>query len=124
MEASVFYGLKFPARSISAVLGDAEHHRFIVGTHHISEQNEIHVIEFDEESNDVVCLGVFTHAPEIHTISTHPTNPDLFATVYRSRKSPTQKQATVWKCHQQTHKMKLKMPKHSTTLQQHHWATC
>jgi len=51
--ASCMYGLKYAGTSICANLTETERHQFIVGTVSVRECNEIHLLEFDEDDDDV-----------------------------------------------------------------------
>ena len=55
------YGVKHQARCIRAQLADAEHHRFLVGTVALREENEVHLIELNEEVNELNVVGQFKH---------------------------------------------------------------
>ncbi len=85
---SAVYGLKFGARCVSAVLGASDVHRFLVGTNSCKDKsalNEVHSIEFDDDSNTVKCQNVYSHpAGEVWHITPAPTKPELFLTTYRS----------------------------------------
>lgn len=85
--ASAFYGLKYQSRCIAAQHGQSERHRFFVGTRNIKESNELHLIEFDEDANEVVCQQLYSHPAEIHSISPAPAqqHQELLFTTYRNR---------------------------------------
>eukprot|EP00753_Platysulcus_tardus_P004954 PLAT1279.2.p1 GENE.PLAT1279.2~~PLAT1279.2.p1 ORF type:complete len:445 (-),score=126.80 PLAT1279.2:69-1343(-) len=73
------YGLKYQGRCIAAQLGEIERHRFFVGTTSLREENEIHLIEFNDVSNEITCEKVFNHPEEVWALAPHPTRKrDLF----------------------------------------------
>jgi len=99
-EGGVFYaGLKqHGSRALSAVVGETERHMFLVGTCSVREDNEIHLLEFDEDINALNCKTVLNHPEEIYEISPCPADPNLFFTVHRAAddKDPMAKRATLW----------------------------
>ena len=72
------------ARSLVAQLSETDRHRFFVGTNSVREPNEVHWIEFNEDTNDVTCLAVLPHVPEIWAMATTTACPDLVATAFTS----------------------------------------
>mmetsp|Transcript_19738 Transcript_19738/g.33910 ORF Transcript_19738/g.33910 Transcript_19738/m.33910 type:complete len:374 (-) Transcript_19738:58-1179(-) len=88
------YHLKFQSRCIAAQLGDSDRNRFLVGTINLREENELHLIEFNEESNEITCERVYSHPNEIWHISPCPSNPALVFTVYNTG---TEYKAGLWK---------------------------
>jgi hypothetical protein len=75
------YGMNNQARCITAQLADAENHRFLVGTVALRKTNEVHLIELNEEVNELNCVGQFTHPNEIWSLAASPKDPDLLFTV-------------------------------------------
>ena len=98
-EGGVFYaGLKQDgSRALSAVVGETERHMFLVGTCSAREDNEIHLLDFDEDVNSLNCKTVFIHPEEIYEISPCPADPSLFFTVHGAsdEKDPMAKGATL-----------------------------
>ncbi|KAL9655368.1 hypothetical protein ABK040_011209 [Willaertia magna] len=85
---SAVYGQRLNrSRCLVSVKGDDKNNRFLVGTCSLNSNNEVHLIEYQEEHNDVFCKGLYTHQHEIWNISSHPTNPKLFFTVYNTIKN-------------------------------------
>jgi len=70
--ASTQYTAKYQARSLAALVGDGEHHRFLVGTCNVREENGIDVLNYDEGGNVVTCLGQLQHPLEIVCLSPSP----------------------------------------------------
>lgn len=78
------YGLPAKARCITAQQAETEKNRFFVGTLSLREDNEIHLIEVREgdRDNDIACINIFSHPFEIWSLTTSPSNPNLFFTCY------------------------------------------
>lgn len=76
------YGLKLPARSLCAVGRGPSKHVFLVGTCSAKEENELQVLEFDEEENEIKATAIYTHAPEIWQVSACPQDASICATAY------------------------------------------
>jgi len=80
LNASAIYGLRHQARALAAQsspqisTGDANHHRFIVGSMNIREENEIHLIEYNEDSNDLLCMAVYAFPHEVWHLSPSPSD--------------------------------------------------
>merc|ERR1719295_736092 len=110
---SVFKYLKHPARCIEAQLGEEDRHCFFVGTYTPQPENELHLVEFIEETNEIVTRNVLSHKDEIYSISSCPTDPSLLFTTHRggymhctdgdddekgaSKPDPRLYRATLWK---------------------------
>jgi hypothetical protein len=71
--ASALYdGLKLPARCLAAVAGDVDRHRFLVGTCSLKETNELQLLSFQEDSNELSCVSAYSHPDEIWGIAPSP----------------------------------------------------
>lgn len=81
--SSVFQHFKLPCRSLSSQLGESERHCFFVGTYSIKNENELHLIEFIEETNDIVELNSFKHPNEMNQIDSCPKMSSLLFTCHR-----------------------------------------
>lgn len=63
-----------------SVLADQESHKFLVGTNSFKKENEVHLINYSEDSNRIDQEAVFQiENGEIWTISASPYNKDVFA---------------------------------------------
>ena len=71
------------SRAIVAV-ADTERHRFLAGTCCLREENEIHLIDFDEESNSLAACTVYRHPNEIWSISPNPRDASSFFTSHNT----------------------------------------
>jgi len=72
---------------MAAVRGDTKNNRFLVGTSSLNANNEVHLIEYHEDENDVFCCEVFPHQHEVWSINPHPTKAKYFFTIYNTVKS-------------------------------------
>lgn len=67
------YFCRQPARCVAALPGgDNGQHGFMVGTCTLQQRNEIHVVEFCEESAEVVCRQTLRHPEEIWQLAVNP----------------------------------------------------
>merc|ERR1712087_435446 len=71
------------SRCIEAQLGEEDRHCFFIGTHTPQPENELHLVEFIEETNEIITRNVFNHPNEIYSISSCPTNASLLFTTHR-----------------------------------------
>jgi len=81
-QTSAIYGLKYQCRTVAARLGDQERHSFLVGTVNPKEDNEVHSIVFDEDSNEIKCQAVYSHPAEVWSLAPCPSHADLFFSTY------------------------------------------
>lgn len=80
--APVIYGLEFQARTLCPQHGETESIRFLVGTQSLRSDNQVHLLDFDDDSN-LVSKHVFSHAPgEIWHIASNPSDKNILATCY------------------------------------------
>ncbi|RMX41659.1 hypothetical protein pdam_00008865 [Pocillopora damicornis] len=81
-DSPVIYGLELNARALVPQHAETDIIRFIVGTQSLKYENQIHLIDFDDESN-VINKNVFMHSVgEIWSMNTSPTDKTLLATCY------------------------------------------
>eukprot|EP00927_Polykrikos_kofoidii_P062256 TRINITY_DN57069_c0_g1_i1.p1 TRINITY_DN57069_c0_g1~~TRINITY_DN57069_c0_g1_i1.p1 ORF type:complete len:376 (-),score=56.36 TRINITY_DN57069_c0_g1_i1:77-1153(-) len=72
-----FYTCRQAARCVAPAPlpgGDGGRHRFLVGTCTLQQSNEIHVVEFCEDTSEVVCRQVLAHEDEIWLLSASPSD--------------------------------------------------
>lgn len=91
---SAIYGLKYQSRCITAQLAQQEKHRFLVGTINPREENEVHLIEFDETANEIVCHAIYRHPYEVWSLATSPVHEDIFFSSYHT---PQGFQSSLWR---------------------------
>ncbi|XP_066155284.1 EARP and GARP complex-interacting protein 1 [Euwallacea fornicatus] len=80
---TVIYGLEFQARALAPQLAESEKVRFLIGTQSLKQaNNQIHLIDFNEETSSVKTT-VFHHCEgEIWKITTSPLEVSKLATCY------------------------------------------
>ncbi|KAF6025699.1 TSSC1 [Bugula neritina] len=103
--SSIIYGLETRARALSAQsANESESVRFLVGTQSFhganekGEDNQIHLVEYDEERNTTQ-RNIFTHSVgEVWHLAASPTNPLMFSTCYNKIcGAKADMRATLWK---------------------------
>jgi hypothetical protein len=64
-----------------AILADKDNHRFIIGTNSFKKENEVHILNYSEDSNRIDKEKVFSLDPygEMWSISSSPYNRNIFA---------------------------------------------
>ena len=75
---------KQQARVLAALEGDTDRNRFVVASLELRGENEVHVLEFNEDTNEVACQKAFTHPPEVWSCATCPApeHTELLCTTY------------------------------------------
>ena len=66
------YQMKQQARCLIALEGDTDRNRFVLGSLELKGDNELHVLEFNEDTNEVSCQKAFAHANEIWSCASCP----------------------------------------------------
>eukprot|EP00299_Pterocystis_sp_00344_P010649 c4816_g1_i1.p1 GENE.c4816_g1_i1~~c4816_g1_i1.p1 ORF type:complete len:359 (+),score=84.98 c4816_g1_i1:35-1111(+) len=82
MPSTNTYTVKREARGLAAQVLDNERTRFFVGTTSTHKQNSIHVVELNEDQDDVSCFAVLEHTNEVWHISPSPSDASLFFTTH------------------------------------------
>ncbi|KAJ7373900.1 Protein tssc1 [Desmophyllum pertusum] len=70
-----------PARALVPQHAETDVIRFIVGTQSLKFENQVHLIDFDDESN-VIKKCVYAFCGEIWSMNTSPTDKTILATCY------------------------------------------
>mmetsp|Transcript_9842 Transcript_9842/g.24720 ORF Transcript_9842/g.24720 Transcript_9842/m.24720 type:complete len:407 (-) Transcript_9842:235-1455(-) len=71
--AAVTYEVKAQARCLAAVEGDADRSRFIVGTLNLRASNELHIVEFSEDTNELAAVAIYATPHEVWHLAACPT---------------------------------------------------
>jgi len=97
-DAAVIYGLEFQARSLCPQYGENDSIRFLVGTQSLRFDNQVHLIDFDDESN-IVNKHVFLHkAGEIWHINSCPSDKNVISTCYSEvNENSAELKAALWR---------------------------
>ncbi|KAJ1628212.1 hypothetical protein T492DRAFT_908599 [Pavlovales sp. CCMP2436] len=65
--------LGLQARCLAAVEGDADRSRFIVGTLNLRASNELHIVEFSEDTNELAAVAIYATPHEVWHLAACPT---------------------------------------------------
>jgi EARP and GARP complex-interacting protein 1 len=77
--------LKCQAKSLSAHVGDENHHGFLVGTCNLRGPNELRLLRYYEDDDEIECIIAYSHPRgEILQVSPCPFDATIVATVYSS----------------------------------------
>ena len=71
-DGSSVYQLKQQARCLAALEGDTDHNKFLVATLELRAPNELHVLDFNEDTNEVRCERVYAHPHEAWCLASCP----------------------------------------------------
>eukprot|EP00899_Mesostigma_viride_P029513 jgi/Mesvir1/9747/Mv12210-RA.1 len=83
MSRANIYGLKYKARCIASQRAhDTVNSRFLIGTLSLREDNELHLVEYKSERDEIVCVGLYSHKHEVWDIAPSTFDPALVTTVY------------------------------------------
>ena len=83
-DGSASYVLKRQARALTALEGDTDRNRFLVASLELRAANELQVLDFNEDTNEVVCMRAYTHPHETWHMASCPApeHVELVTTVY------------------------------------------
>ena len=83
-DGSASYVLKRQARALTALEGDTDRNRFLVASLELRDTNELQVLDFNEDTNEVVCMRAYTHPHETWHMASCPApeHVELVTTVY------------------------------------------
>ncbi|GLI70488.1 hypothetical protein VaNZ11_015369 [Volvox africanus] len=93
-EPTTHYSLKYQARVLVAVPSDTITSKWLVGTTALREENEVRMLQFDADSEQLVCKLVYSHPAEVWDIAPCPTRDDVFVSVWAKGGNSS---ATLWK---------------------------
>ncbi|KAL1524034.1 hypothetical protein AB1Y20_018948 [Prymnesium parvum] len=90
------YQMKQQARCLSALEGDTDHNKFVVCSLELRGENELHVLDFNEDTNEVCCQRVYAHPNEVWACATCPA-PEHFDLLITTHASGTELKTTLSK---------------------------
>ncbi|XP_071954533.1 EARP and GARP complex-interacting protein 1-like [Antedon mediterranea] len=97
-DAPVIYGLEFQARALTAQVAESEAIRFLVGTQSLKFDNQVHLLDFDEENNQLNKTVYLHKEGEIWHIASNPANKDILATCYnKTVDNKTERLTSLWR---------------------------
>ena len=81
-DASLVYGLELSARCLCNQAAETNISRYIVGSQSLQQENQVHVLEYDDENNQLEKY-IFSHTPgEIWHLGSCYTDPSIFSTCF------------------------------------------
>ena len=89
------YDTNKQARCLVALEGDTDRNRFVLGSVEYKDPNEVHVLDFNEDTNEVGCQRVFTHPNEIWHLATCPA-PEHSELLFTTSVSNNEVTAKLW----------------------------
>lgn len=72
LASNASYQLNHQARCLAALEGDTDRNRFLVASLVLRDKNELHVLDFNEDTNEICCQRIYTHPSEIWGLSSCP----------------------------------------------------
>ena len=84
------------ARCLVAVEGDTDRNRFVIGSLDLRGDNELHVLEFNEDTNEIVCQNVFAHPNEVWHCVTCPA-PEHSELIFTTASTGSELQVKLWR---------------------------
>ncbi|KAG2436284.1 hypothetical protein HXX76_006595 [Chlamydomonas incerta] len=93
-EPVLTYSLKYQARVLVTLPCDTISSKWLVGTTALREENEVRLLQYDQDNEQLACRRTFTHAAEMWDIAPHPNREDLFVTVWAKAGNSS---ATLWR---------------------------
>lgn len=77
-------GLKYRTFALAPQTGHTTSSRFLLATSSLVEPNVVHVVELNEEDEEVVCVNVFPHSHAVSAIAASPSDASLVLTSFVS----------------------------------------
>ena len=81
------YSCTTHARALVAQRAFKDKHRFLVGTCSLHESNELCVLEYDEDSNLLDAVALYSHPDQIWALESSPQDPSLVVTSHQASSS-------------------------------------
>ncbi|EFJ46715.1 hypothetical protein VOLCADRAFT_81755 [Volvox carteri f. nagariensis] len=93
-EATTNYSLKYQARVLVALPSDTISSKWLVGTTALREENEVRMLQYDADNEQLVCKLAYSHPAEVWDIAPCPTRDDVFVSVWAKAGNSS---ATLWR---------------------------
>jgi len=128
-DQSAVYGLKYPSRALCAVQAETERTKFLVASLSLKHENEVHLLDFDDDTFEVNSI-IFRHpAGEVWSLASCPARPDLFFTTYSVVGESTEMKGSLWQIKEESPEKNkglplqqiVTLPDHSEKLQAIFW---
>eukprot|EP00596_Hydrurales_sp_CCMP1899_P008886 CAMPEP_0119034144 /NCGR_PEP_ID=MMETSP1177-20130426/1171_1 /TAXON_ID=2985 /ORGANISM="Ochromonas sp, Strain CCMP1899" /LENGTH=344 /DNA_ID=CAMNT_0006991389 /DNA_START=99 /DNA_END=1130 /DNA_ORIENTATION=+ len=92
---SCVFAVNHHARALAPQKASKERHRFVVGTCSLHESNELSVLEYHENSNQIEASAIYNHPDQIWAVEPSPNESDLVIT--SSQSSSNKKALTLYR---------------------------
>jgi hypothetical protein len=92
---SCVFAVNYQARALTPQKSSKERHRFLVGTCSLHDSNELSVLEYHENTNQIEATAIYNHPDQIWAIEPSPTDSDLLIT--SSQSTAGNKRLTLWR---------------------------
>ncbi len=89
------------ARAICSQRASKERHRFLVGTCSLHDSNELSVLEYREDANQIDAVSLYQHPDQIWALASSPSDPSLVITSKQA--ADGLRGVTLWRMPRQTH---------------------
>jgi len=90
------YSIKNQARCISALEGDTDHNTFLLASLVLRDDNELHVVNFNEDTNEVWCRRIYQHPHEVWGCITCPA-PENMELLITTHANGTEQRTSLWR---------------------------
>lgn len=81
---SCVFAVNYHARALTSQKSSKERHRFLVGTCSLHDSNELSVLEYHENTNQIEATAIYNHPDQIWAIEPSPIDSDLLITSSQS----------------------------------------
>lgn len=78
------YLLKSQARAMAAHAGDDGNHGFLVGTASLKGHNDVRLLRYSEEDEDISCVAAYGHTGEVVALAPCPDDASVIATTHNA----------------------------------------
>jgi hypothetical protein len=92
---SCVFAVNHHARALAPQKASKERHRFLVGTCSLHDSNELSVLEYHENSNQIEASAIYNHPDQIWAVEPSPNESDLVIT--SSQSSSNNKALTLYR---------------------------
>jgi hypothetical protein len=76
--------------------GDTDHNKFVVCSLELRDENELHVLEFNEDTNEVWCQRIYSHPHEVWACTSCPA-PEHAELLFTTHSTGNELKTTLWK---------------------------
>lgn len=92
------YALKYRTRVCEPQRGHDGSIRFFLATCSVSEENQIHLVEYNDNDEDVMCVNVYPHSSEVVALAASPSDASLLLTSFNVvRGASVKNQVALWR---------------------------